>query len=60
MFNMRWCSYFAFAASLSVIHSLSADGYFPAMIAGLGFKKFIKNPIGDLLDLEVQTRIPIA
>jgi len=31
-----------------------------AMIAGLGFKKFIKNPIGDPLDLEVQTRIPIA
>jgi N6-L-threonylcarbamoyladenine synthase len=31
-----------------------------AMIAGLGFKKFLHNPIGDSLDLEVQTRIPIA
>lgn len=31
-----------------------------AMIAGLGFKKYQKNPIGDSLDLEVQTRIPIA
>lgn len=31
-----------------------------AMIAGLGFKKFLTNPIGDSLDLRVQARIPIA
>lgn len=31
-----------------------------AMIAGLGFKKFLQNPVSDPLDLEVQTRIPIA
>ncbi|HSX27047.1 MAG TPA: tRNA (adenosine(37)-N6)-threonylcarbamoyltransferase complex transferase subunit TsaD [Chlamydiales bacterium] len=31
-----------------------------AMIAGLGFHKFLQNPSGDPLDLEVQTRIPIA
>ncbi len=37
---------------------LSSDN--AAMIAGLGFKKFLKNPIGDPLDLDVQTRIPIA
>ena len=31
-----------------------------AMIAGLGFQKFIKNPISDPFDLEALTRIPIA
>jgi N6-L-threonylcarbamoyladenine synthase len=31
-----------------------------AMIAGLGFKKFLHNPISDPFDLEIQTRIPIA
>lgn len=31
-----------------------------AMIAGLGFQKFQMNPISDRMDLEVQTRIPIA
>lgn len=31
-----------------------------AMIAGLGFHQFSKNPFSDPLDLEVQTRIPIA
>ena len=31
-----------------------------AMIAGLGFHKFLQNPSGDPLDLEVQTRIPVA
>jgi N6-L-threonylcarbamoyladenine synthase len=31
-----------------------------AMIAGLGYHKFLVNPSGDPLDLEVQTRIPIA
>ncbi len=31
-----------------------------AMIAGLGAQKFLKNPHSDPLDLEAQTRIPIA
>jgi N6-L-threonylcarbamoyladenine synthase len=31
-----------------------------AMIAGLGFKKFLQNPVGDPWDLEVEARIPIA
>jgi len=39
--------------------NLSVDN--AAMIAGLGFQKFLSsNGIGDSLDLEVQTRIPIA
>lgn len=31
-----------------------------AMIAGLGYHKLLQNPEGDPLDLDVQTRIPIA
>lgn len=31
-----------------------------AMIAGLGYQKFLRNPISDPLDLEVKSRIPIA
>jgi len=31
-----------------------------AMIAGLGFQKFLHNPTSDPLDLEALTRIPIA
>lgn len=31
-----------------------------AMIAGLGYHKFLENQRGDTLDLEVETRIPIA
>ncbi len=31
-----------------------------AMIAGLGFQKFLLNPKGDPLDMEVSSRIPIA
>lgn len=31
-----------------------------AMIAGLGYRKFLQNPKGDPLDLEVKTRIVIA
>lgn len=31
-----------------------------AMIAGLGFQKFLRNPKSDPLDLEVSARIPIA
>jgi N6-L-threonylcarbamoyladenine synthase len=38
--------------------SLSLDN--AAMIAGLGYHKFLQNPLGDSLDLEAQTRIPIA
>ena len=30
-----------------------------AMIAGLGYTKFLKNRVGDPLDLEVHPRIPI-
>ena len=30
-----------------------------AMIAGLGYHKLLKNPAGDPLDLDVQTRIPL-
>jgi len=37
---------------------LSVDN--AAMIAGLGYHKFLQNPTGDPLDLDVQTRIPIA
>lgn len=39
-------------------HNLSLDN--AAMIAGLGFHKFLQCPSGDSLDLDVQTRIPIA
>ena len=38
--------------------SLSMDN--AAMIAGLGFQKFLRNPKGDPLDMEVAARIPIA
>jgi N6-L-threonylcarbamoyladenine synthase len=38
--------------------TLSLDN--AAMIAGLGFKKFLSQGHGDPLDLEVQTRIPFA
>lgn len=38
--------------------NLSLDN--AAMIAGLGFQKFIRNPKGDSLDIEVSARIPIA
>lgn len=31
-----------------------------AMIAGLGFQKYLRNPISDPLDIEVLPRIPIA
>jgi N6-L-threonylcarbamoyladenine synthase len=31
-----------------------------AMIAGLGYQKFLQNPVSDPLDLEALTRIPIA
>jgi N6-L-threonylcarbamoyladenine synthase len=31
-----------------------------AMIAGLGFQKFLRNPKSDPLDMEVSSRIPIA
>jgi N6-L-threonylcarbamoyladenine synthase len=31
-----------------------------AMIAGLGFQKFLRNPKSDPLDIEVSARIPIA
>ncbi len=37
---------------------LSSDN--AAMIAGLGFQKFIRNPVSDPLDLEAKSRIPIA
>ncbi|HSX11674.1 MAG TPA: tRNA (adenosine(37)-N6)-threonylcarbamoyltransferase complex transferase subunit TsaD [Chlamydiales bacterium] len=40
-------------------HNLSLDN--AAMIAGLGGKKFIaRGQVGDPLDLEVQTRVPLA
>lgn len=38
--------------------SLSSDN--AAMIAGLGYHKFLENPSGDPLDLSVHPRIPIA
>lgn len=31
-----------------------------AMIAGLGYQKFLQNPIGDSLDLEVSPHLPLA
>lgn len=39
-------------------HDLTLDN--AAMIAGLGYYKFLENVVGHPLDLEVQTRIPIA
>ncbi len=50
-----------FSAALPVFwppQNLSLDN--AAMIAGLGYHKFLQNRIGDPLDLDVQTRIPIA
>lgn len=38
--------------------NLSLDN--AAMIAGLGFQKFLQNPAGDPLDMEALPRIPIA
>ncbi len=38
--------------------NLSLDN--AAMIAGLGFQKFLGNPKGDPLDIEVSARIPVA
>jgi N6-L-threonylcarbamoyladenine synthase len=59
--NLRLRALFANKFSLPIFwppKNLSLDN--AAMIAGLGFHKFLQNRAGDPLDLDVQTRIPIA
>ena len=60
--NQRLRALFAQSFSLLPIFwppaDLSLDN--AAMIAGLGYHKFLHNPTGDPLDLDVKTRISIA